>query len=567
MLGRSGRAKAIATSPIGRFSRKMKCQSATCVSTPPSTTPTAPPADATKPQTLMALARSAGSGKRSRITESATAWTIAPPMPWTPRAPMSSHCEVARPQASDAAVNSARPAMRTVRRPMRSAARPPRSRKPPNVRTYAFTTHARPACEKPRSRWIAGSAMFTIVASSTIISAPKQTSPSAAQRRMSRSATRSLSRTRMAARAELTAASAKGRDVLREVLEDLAPALALLVLAHLHLDGERELRLALHVRKGRRYDAAVAEDLDDRFGHGDFPVRALEGEALLAVVGGTHTDAELSARADLGLRVRRLPVVREHPLHDVLWLRVRLEHELSRRLEDPSERERPSADVGRGGGAAAAQQGGELVEALAESLVGGSLHRLEVLDRLEPVGDGEPGPGALRLEHDRHEHERRDALRALAFEREHEPLVRHHFAEDALAGEEAAVRTTHVDPYGAPRSHVELADGGGEVLRREPLRHLLRIGPRPEHELARRVEHAARDELALARGLRPPGITGCGHVSFPFRGWSVAPARSASPEAGGGSRRGGRSAAPKSAGSARPNRRPPANARARGGGA
>src|SRR5437870_551567 len=358
----------------------------------------------------------------------------------------------------------------------------------------------------------------------------------------------------------------KGRQVLREMLEDLAPALPLLLLAHLHLDGERELRLALHVREGRRYDAAVAEDLDDPFGHGDLPVRALEGEALLAVVGGTHADAELPARADVGLRVGRLPVVRERPLHDVLWLRVRLEHELPRRLEDPRERERPASDLGRGGGgAAAAQQGGELVEALAESLVGRSPHRLEILDRLETVRDGELRPGALRLEHDGHEHERWNALRALAFEREHEPLARDHFAEDALAGEDAAVRTPHVDPYGAPRSHVQLADRGGEVLRGEPLRHLLRIGPRLEHEVARRVEHAGRDELPLAGGLGHLGIRGCGHVSSPSRVWSVARGRWASLEAGGGSRRGGRSSAPRSADSARPSPRPPASARPRAG--
>src|SRR5207244_8086620 len=156
--------------------------------------------------------------------------------------------------------------------------------------------------------------------------------------------------------------------------------------------------------------------------------------------------------------------------------------------------------------------------------------RPQVLDVRESMLERELRPGALPLEHDGHEHERWDALRALAFEREHEPLTRDHFAEDALAGEDAAVRTPHVDPYGAPRSHVQLADRGGEVLRGEPLRHLLRIGPRLEHEVARRVEHAGRDEVSFACWLGHRGISGCGHVSSPSRVWSVARGRWASLE-------------------------------------
>ncbi len=50
--------------------------------------------------------------------------------------------------------------------------RPPSSKSPPNAIRYALTTHARFACEKPRSSWIEGSATFTTVASRTIISTP-----------------------------------------------------------------------------------------------------------------------------------------------------------------------------------------------------------------------------------------------------------------------------------------------------------------------------------------------------------------------------------------------------------
>ena len=47
-------------------------------------------------------------------------------------------------------------------------------------------THARLACEKPKSRWSDGNATFTIVASSTIISWPRHRTASAIQRRRSR---------------------------------------------------------------------------------------------------------------------------------------------------------------------------------------------------------------------------------------------------------------------------------------------------------------------------------------------------------------------------------------------
>src|SRR5258708_3599789 len=88
--GSSGRARTIASTPIGTLSRKMRCQSPVWVSTPPRTTPTAPPADATKPQTLIALARTDCSWNRSRISDSATACTIAPPTPCTAQPPSSS---------------------------------------------------------------------------------------------------------------------------------------------------------------------------------------------------------------------------------------------------------------------------------------------------------------------------------------------------------------------------------------------------------------------------------------------------------------------------------------------
>ena len=66
--------------------------------------------------------------------------------------------------------------------PYRSPSRPPSSRQPPNVSRYALTTHTRAVSVKWRSVLIDGSATFTIVLSSTIISTPRQRTISAYQR-------------------------------------------------------------------------------------------------------------------------------------------------------------------------------------------------------------------------------------------------------------------------------------------------------------------------------------------------------------------------------------------------
>ena len=63
------------------------------MSTPPSSTPSVPPPETTKPNTPIAFARSPGSVNSVMISESAIAETIAPPNPCTARAPTSSSCE------------------------------------------------------------------------------------------------------------------------------------------------------------------------------------------------------------------------------------------------------------------------------------------------------------------------------------------------------------------------------------------------------------------------------------------------------------------------------------------
>ena len=141
-----------------------------------------PPPAATNPNTPIAFARSDGSTNKETISDSETAETIAPPNPCTARAATSIPSDVDSPQVSDAAVNSAIPAMNRRRWPKWSPSRPPSSRKPPNVSMYAFTTQASEVCEKCRSCRIDGSATFTIVVSSTIISEPMQSRTSAIQR-------------------------------------------------------------------------------------------------------------------------------------------------------------------------------------------------------------------------------------------------------------------------------------------------------------------------------------------------------------------------------------------------
>ena len=84
-----------------------------------------------------------------------------------------------------ATVNSVRPARKMVRRPIKSPRRPASSSSPPNAIRYALTTQARLELENPRSSWIEGSATFTMVTSSTIISIPAHSTYSASQRERS----------------------------------------------------------------------------------------------------------------------------------------------------------------------------------------------------------------------------------------------------------------------------------------------------------------------------------------------------------------------------------------------
>ena len=101
------------------------------------------------------------------MIDSTAGASIAAPRPCATRPATRIPGELASPLIADAAVNSPTPAKNRRLRPNRSPARPPSSMEPPNASVYAVMTHCRSALAKPRSVWIAGSATFTIVASST----------------------------------------------------------------------------------------------------------------------------------------------------------------------------------------------------------------------------------------------------------------------------------------------------------------------------------------------------------------------------------------------------------------
>src|ERR1044072_306565 len=116
------------------------------------------------------------------IIPSTTADASAPPPPCRKRAAISIPwlCESAH--RSDAPVKTARPVRKMRRWPSRSPRRPASSSRPPNAIRDALTVQARLVCEKPRSSLIDGSATFTTVPSSTIISTAAHSTYSASQR-------------------------------------------------------------------------------------------------------------------------------------------------------------------------------------------------------------------------------------------------------------------------------------------------------------------------------------------------------------------------------------------------
>ena len=99
-------ASAAAAMPIGTLTNSTHSQPAYSVSTPPRSTPAAPPEPATAPHTPIALLRSAPSANITVTSESAAGESSAAPRPCTARAAISMPGEVANPPASEASANS-----------------------------------------------------------------------------------------------------------------------------------------------------------------------------------------------------------------------------------------------------------------------------------------------------------------------------------------------------------------------------------------------------------------------------------------------------------------------------
>jgi hypothetical protein len=115
------------------FTKKIQCQLIDWVKMPPASSPIEPPAEATKPYTPIAFACSRGSGNIVTIMPRITAEVIAPPTPWTKRAPTSTPWLCAAPHTSEATVNTPRPQRKTLLRPRMSPKRPESSSSPPNA--------------------------------------------------------------------------------------------------------------------------------------------------------------------------------------------------------------------------------------------------------------------------------------------------------------------------------------------------------------------------------------------------------------------------------------------------
>src|ERR1700716_4166085 len=153
------------------------------VRTPPRISPTALPPAATDPKTPKALARSPGSVNALTRVPKADGASTAPNTPCSARAVTRTTNEPAAPPIAEAMANPTRPAINTHWRLNMSPSRPPTSSRLPNDSAYAVTTHCRSLLEKPSACWADGSAMFTIVPSSTSISWATAATTRTSQRR------------------------------------------------------------------------------------------------------------------------------------------------------------------------------------------------------------------------------------------------------------------------------------------------------------------------------------------------------------------------------------------------
>jgi len=99
------------------------------------------------------------------MIDRATGLSIDPPRPGARGTPPSSPGQAPGRQSSEPSVNTTRPVWKVRRCPIRSPVQAESIRKLATTSVDASTIHCRPETGACRSRWIAGSATFTIVAS------------------------------------------------------------------------------------------------------------------------------------------------------------------------------------------------------------------------------------------------------------------------------------------------------------------------------------------------------------------------------------------------------------------
>ncbi len=131
--GITRRPSTITAAPRGTLMAKIAGQPRPCVRSPPSSAPEEAPRAPIAPHIPTARLRSGPALKELVTIERVAGERIAPPKPWSARAPRSRPRLSARAQASEDSENSAAPAKKTRRRPSRSEQRPPSMRKPANV--------------------------------------------------------------------------------------------------------------------------------------------------------------------------------------------------------------------------------------------------------------------------------------------------------------------------------------------------------------------------------------------------------------------------------------------------
>src|SRR5437867_8822670 len=123
---------------------------------------------------------------------------------------------------------------------------------------------------------------------------------------------------------------------------------------------------------------------------------------------------------------------------------------------------------------------------------------------LEEHLKGEPGLAGLLGEGGRHL-----KLRARHM-LEDDPLGFHDLDKDALVLIVDAIGAVHDEAPDATRPHVEVLKRVRKPLRPPPVPQVIRVGPRFEHELARRVEDARGDDLPVCERLSG-AVLFCGH--------------------------------------------------------